>query len=56
MKAHYEKFKDFIQLKSTPRVFYKPAVHNEKTEKLLEESKETMSGNCFKPLLLFWLL
>ncbi|XP_057315466.1 pinin-like [Hydractinia symbiolongicarpus] len=43
MKAHYEKFKDFIQLKSTPRVFYKPAIHNEKTEKLLEESKETMS-------------
>lgn len=40
LKQHYENLKDFIQLKSTPRVFYKPAKHNAKTLKLLEESQE----------------
>lgn len=44
LKAHYEQIKDYIQLKSTPRVFYKPAKHNSKTLKLLEESQELMKG------------
>ena len=41
LKTHYDNFTGFIQLKSTPCIFYKPAIHNKKTEKLLEESVES---------------
>ncbi|XP_065660649.1 pinin isoform X2 [Hydra vulgaris] len=43
LKDHYSKFKDFIQLKSTPRIFYKPATHNKKTTALLEESQKFLN-------------
>jgi len=41
LKAHYTNFDDVIRLKSTPCIFYKPAMHNAKTEKLLKESQES---------------
>ena len=31
----------FIKLQSTPCIFYKPAIHNDKTEKLLQQSQAT---------------
>jgi len=40
LKSYYVQIKDFIQLKSTPRIFYKPAEHNKKTSKLLKDSRE----------------
>jgi len=43
LKSHYDKISDFIQLKSTPRIFYKPAEHNKRTTELLKESQ-----NIFK--------
>jgi len=39
LKKHYDSFQGLIQLRSTPRLFYKPAKHNEKTRTLLEETK-----------------
>jgi len=45
LKIHYEHMKDNIQLKSTPRLFYRPALHNDKTKKLLKESKESLKDS-----------
>ena len=44
LKSHYDNFKGLIQLKSTPRVFYKPAKHNDVTRKLLEETQKQING------------
>jgi len=43
LKSHYDNFKGLIQLKSTPRVFYKPAKHNDVTRKLLEETQKQIT-------------
>lgn len=43
LKSHYDNFKGLIQLKSTPRVFYRPAKHNDITRKLLEETQKQLT-------------
>lgn len=42
LQSHYQHMKDYIQLKSTPRLFYKPKQHNKKTSKLLEDSRTSL--------------
>lgn len=44
---HGEKLSHFIMTKANPPIFYMPAKHNEKTEKLLEESTRSVKSNWF---------
>lgn len=49
--SHDRKLMDFIKTSSKPHIFYSPATHNAKTQKLLSQSKQAITG---EPSFMSW--